>query len=147
MKRSGMQMDDYEIVQSYKNAKSKSEQLKILADLNCTTVDMIKNILHENGVTTQGKPAKPKVAPVQQEVQDAPKTAPTACQPADPVDVWKEKQRENIGMFTAALIDALKPVKSEICNHYCKYADLLKKTDKHIYEDLLKDICGKCPLL
>lgn len=145
MKRLGMQMDDHEIVLSYKNAKSKNEQLKILAELNATTVEKIRFILNENGVSTQGKSVKPKVAPVQP-AKETHKAEPTTCKPKE-LDVWKEQRRENTGMFTAALIDALEPVKEEICEHYCKYAELLKKTDQRIYQDLMDSICEKCPLL
>lgn len=40
-----MEMTDKEIITSYNQAKHKSTQLRILADLNCTTVGNIKKIV------------------------------------------------------------------------------------------------------
>lgn len=44
-----MEMKPDEIVVRYRQAKDKSEQLKILADLNACTVDGIINVLCEHG--------------------------------------------------------------------------------------------------
>lgn len=44
-----MDMKPDEIVVRYRQAKDKSAQLKILADLNCCTVDGIINVLCEHG--------------------------------------------------------------------------------------------------
>ena len=44
-----MTMTDNEICRNYRAAKNKLEQIKILADMNCTTVDEIKKILISGG--------------------------------------------------------------------------------------------------
>lgn len=44
-----MDMTPDEIVVRYRQAKDKAEQLQILADLNCCTVDGIINVLCEHG--------------------------------------------------------------------------------------------------
>lgn len=44
-----MDMKPDEIVVRYRQAKDKAEQLQILADLNCCTVDGIINVLCEHG--------------------------------------------------------------------------------------------------
>jgi len=52
-----MQMTSGEIITSYKQAKNPGEQIKILAELNDTTIDAITDILAGAGVTipSQGK--------------------------------------------------------------------------------------------
>lgn len=57
-----MEMTNNEIVRSYQSAKKKRDQIKILADLNCTTTDDIKEILKNGGVNMPGG-AHPKKAP------------------------------------------------------------------------------------
>lgn len=44
-----MTMTDNEICRNYRAAKNKPEQIKILADMNCTTVDEVKKILISGG--------------------------------------------------------------------------------------------------
>ncbi len=48
------QMSPSEIVQMYKEAKEKSIQIKILAELNLCSQDEIKAILRENGIRLPG---------------------------------------------------------------------------------------------
>lgn len=48
-----MQMTESEIVKDYREAKNKSEQINILADLNCCSKVEIKEILLNNGVSSQ----------------------------------------------------------------------------------------------
>lgn len=47
-------MTEAEIIRRYKNADKKREQIQILADLNACKTDVIKKILNDNGVPTQG---------------------------------------------------------------------------------------------
>lgn len=131
MKRQGFQMDDYEIVRSYKESDNKRKQIKILAELNCSTPEMIKKILHENGVATQGSPVKPrqkpkaKVAPVQQ----------------------KRKEPAKQDVTLSGVIHAVEQIRQEFCDKYCKYSDLLIRADNDdIYLDLMHSICDRCPL-
>ena len=51
-----MQMTNGEIVASYRQAKNKKEQVKILAELNCCTQDEIKKILLEGGLDVRELP-------------------------------------------------------------------------------------------
>lgn len=57
-------MTDGEICRNYHGAKNRSEQIQILADLNCTGRDEIIRILIKNGervripLPTRGKPRK-----------------------------------------------------------------------------------------
>ena len=44
-------MTEEEIVRNFKQAKNKREQIKILADLNCTSRDEIEETLKKNGVS------------------------------------------------------------------------------------------------
>lgn len=53
-----MQMTDAEIRESYRTAKNKRHQVKILAELNACGVDVITAILNENGKKAQKMPEK-----------------------------------------------------------------------------------------
>lgn len=61
-----MDMKPDEIVVRYKQAKKKSEQLKILADLNACTVDEIIDVLCEHGEYQRNYFNKAKIALKQQ---------------------------------------------------------------------------------
>lgn len=50
----GMTMTDNEIVKSYKEAKNKQNQIKVLAELNDTNPEEIKKILKSKGVDLRG---------------------------------------------------------------------------------------------
>ena len=45
-----MQMSNREIVNNYKEAKDRTQQVKILADLNCCSIEQIIGILTSNGI-------------------------------------------------------------------------------------------------
>lgn len=141
MKRQGFQMDDFEIVRSYKESDDKRKQIKILAELNCSTPEMIKKILHENGVATQGSPVKPrqktkaKVAPVQQKRKEPAKQDVKLSEPA----------KQDVTL--SGVIHAVEQIRQEFCDKYCKYSDLLIRADNDdIYLDLMHSICERCPL-
>ena len=53
-----MQMTDAEIRESYRTAKNKRQQVRILAELNACEVDVITAILNENGKKAQKMPEK-----------------------------------------------------------------------------------------
>lgn len=65
-------MTDEEIVRDYQQAKNKQKQIKILADLNCTTPSEIKAILAEAGVEGVAAPKRMvhRSAPEQTSVYD-----------------------------------------------------------------------------
>lgn len=51
-----MTMTEGEIVRDFKAAKSKAKQIDILAQLNCCSVQTIRDILENNGVVLKGVP-------------------------------------------------------------------------------------------
>lgn len=66
-----VKMTEEEIVRNFKQAKNKREQIKILADLNCTSRDEIKEILKKNGVSEEELPAKPGRKVKKEEIPEA----------------------------------------------------------------------------
>lgn len=55
-----MMMSDSEICASYRDAKNKNSQIEVLAELNATTTEHIKEILKSRGVTFGKRGPKPK---------------------------------------------------------------------------------------
>lgn len=55
-----MEMTDFEIVSSYREAKKKKDQIEILSDLNCCSKERIIEILKENGVSPKELPRNRK---------------------------------------------------------------------------------------
>lgn len=49
-----MEMNENEIVRSYRESKNKKQQIGILADMNCCEPEQIKEILKKNGVDLRG---------------------------------------------------------------------------------------------
>lgn len=49
-----MEMNENEIVRSYRESKDKKQQIGILADMNCCEPEQIKEILKKNGVDLRG---------------------------------------------------------------------------------------------
>jgi ribosomal protein L16 Arg81 hydroxylase len=49
-----MEMNENEIVRSYRESKNKKQQIDILADINCCKPEQIKEILKKNGVDLRG---------------------------------------------------------------------------------------------
>jgi hypothetical protein len=49
-----MEMNENEIVRSYRESKDKKQQIGILADINCCKPEQIKEILKKNGVDLRG---------------------------------------------------------------------------------------------
>lgn len=59
--RPGMHMTDDEICAMYRDAANKSKQIGILADLNCTDKDKIREILYDHEMMK--KPGRPSTGP------------------------------------------------------------------------------------
>ena len=81
-----MMMSDSEICQSYKDAKKKSGQIDILAQLNATDPESIRKILKDNNVLEAKRGPKPKAnlrIPEQREVPKMPESAKEAAKAAD----------------------------------------------------------------
>ena len=64
-------MTEEEIVRNFKQAKNKREQIKILADLNCTSRGEIEETLKKNGVSKEELPAKPGRKAKKEEIPEA----------------------------------------------------------------------------
>lgn len=62
-KRKNMVMTDAEIVRSWKEAKDRIAQVRILAELNVCSRDVIIEILKSNGIDGRQLPRKKKAAP------------------------------------------------------------------------------------
>jgi hypothetical protein len=88
-----MNMTPEEICRSYREAKKKMEQIKILSELNATTEEEIKKILKENGYLKTG----PKTA-IMQTALKQPKleTPETNIQPKQEVVMPTEETVETI---------------------------------------------------
>lgn len=55
-----MEMSNHDIVKSYKEAKDKKEQIKILSQLNVCSTETIRKILIEEGIPFQSLPRQRK---------------------------------------------------------------------------------------
>ena len=64
-----MEMTNEEICRNYKQAKHRQNQIKILADLNQTSVDEIRQILIDGGAL-RPKPKKEATAPMPENISD-----------------------------------------------------------------------------
>ena len=82
-----MEMTKNEIFTSWREAKDKKEQVKVLADLNCTTQEHIVEILKEQGADGRLLPHKRKPA----EKKEQPQTV--AANPDEPAQVILEVNR------------------------------------------------------
>jgi hypothetical protein len=69
-----MEMNENEIVRSYRESKNKKQQIGILADMNCCEPEQIKEILKKNGVDLRGGNyrAKKEEAPKEDAKADPP---------------------------------------------------------------------------
>lgn len=108
-----MIMDKGEICRDYKSAKNKKEQIKILAQLNCTTEAYIKAVLIENGLVV------PKVKSEKQETKRT--------------ETKKEKLPDSVfeEMFSRmdSIEDELKKCQLQICcltDEYIAIAEFIK---------------------
>lgn len=82
-----MEMTKNEIFTSWREAKDKKDQVKILADLNCTTQEHIVEILKESGADGRLLPHKRKPA----EKKEPPQTV--AANPDEPAQALVEVSR------------------------------------------------------
>ena len=82
-----MEMTNADIYKSWREAKDKKEQVKVLADLNCTTQEHIVEILKEQGADGRLLPRKRK--PVEE--KEPPKTL--AVNPDKPARMIIEETR------------------------------------------------------
>lgn len=67
-----MVMSKTEILRDWEGAKDKKAQIQILADLNCTTPEAIKEVLREMGVDGRQLPREKK----HEKAEETPKTQP-----------------------------------------------------------------------
>lgn len=87
-------MTNEEIVRDYLQARNKVNQIRVLADMNLTTMTEIKRILIANGVedVAAPKPRGRRKKPAAAQLQEA-ETPPSAA-PEPPQDDWPEVYRE-----------------------------------------------------
>ena len=76
-----MMMSDSEICASYRDAKNKNSQIEVLAELNATTTEQIKEILKKRGVLFGKRGPKPKATIA--EADSEPITAENLAKAAD----------------------------------------------------------------
>lgn len=65
-----LQMRKNEIVRNYKSAKNPKEQIRILADLNCTSQTEIKKVLAEAGVELPQRTSKNAKKPINTQCEE-----------------------------------------------------------------------------
>ena len=121
-----MQMSHFEIFQSYRQAAEPVKQVKILAELNNTTIEDINEILKAQGVDYRKlpRPRKNKKAPnninsptsVQQKVDE-----PTVLEKT--IEIPKEPTIEDITFF----ISKLKQRRKEASEEITKIDEMLKQ--------------------
>lgn len=161
MTRRGFSMSDYDICKSYREAKTKSKQIGILADLNSVSRGQIKIVLMENGemksdarsrnypieqkVARDIETAKEKKGDKTMEEDNKTETVVKKRGRKKANDTAPEKQQKTSDKLTVSEI--IYSVQDSVCKGYCKYHDLLDRPDNdEVYTKLLKDICTKCPL-
>lgn len=91
-------MTDEEIRRSYLRAKSRSTQVRILAELNAVDVSAMQNKLVELGLMEKPKPVRRRPAPVRRPMP-APAAKPTA-EPVAPTEL-REGERRNVAAESA----------------------------------------------
>lgn len=82
-------MSDKEIVREYNEAKNKSEQITILADLNLMQESDIKDILAKNGIKVPGKRGRKKMEKVAEEKAPVKKVTKTTVDDVPKTNVTK----------------------------------------------------------
>jgi hypothetical protein len=87
-----MQMTNGEIITSYKQAKDQREQINILAQLNGTTTDTIKDILTQAGITLPQPKAQIFDARADKIISDGIANGKTAAQIADEIGGVSKQQ-------------------------------------------------------
>lgn len=99
-----MEMTKGEITRAYREAHNKSEQIKILAELNCCEKSEIEKILKDAGheIPTRGRKPKAKAQTEPKRAKIKPKTTPkteekvdfTQCEAIEPVEEEIEEVEE-----------------------------------------------------
>ena len=82
-----MTMTDEEVLRSFRQAKKPSDQVQVLADLNSTTTDNIREILVKQGVDPRQLPRKKRRIE-----QSAPEAAAPVKQVSSFVDALKDEE-------------------------------------------------------
>jgi len=85
-----MVMTKNEILRDWEGAKNKKEQIQILADLNCTSQEDIKDILLEMGVDYRRLPREREKK--NEKAAEAPKAQPKEGTIDDIIRDWEEKK-------------------------------------------------------
>lgn len=113
-----------EICRDYRLAKNKREQIKILADLNCTSTEEIEKVLVDCGEMAQPKPKKKPAKRTESEPVKMPELSDAVA------DVLFQRMDE-LDKLIKPLEDELKPLRNE----YTEIATFLKRCGREkIYE-------------
>lgn len=138
-----MMMSDSEICQSYKDAKKKSGQIDILAQLNATDPESIRKILKDNNVLEAKRGPKPKAhikMPEQKEVPKMPKAEEVAGAAGVPVTEELKEAFEKIEKEETKLVPHIRvpipPIVREAIEE--KLSDIEQKIKYH--EDALQKL-------
>lgn len=101
-----MEMTPQEIVGRYRRATNKSEQIKILSELNACSKEDITKILEDQGVTVKkpGRKKKAAVAPVQQDEH----TEAAVPEEKDPEGNETEQDQKAAGCIPEIVLQAIR---------------------------------------
>lgn len=122
-----MQMTNEEIVRDYNAAANKQKQIKVLAELNCTSPGEIRRVLAEAGVPGVEAPKRPKKikpeVPQDSTAEKIPK-APKAASARKEPSFW-----ERMEAILAALPEKLPPEAEGIVQNLLQtlFADYLEQ--------------------
>lgn len=123
-----MQMTNEEIVRNYNEAKNKTAQIGILADLNCCPKSEIRNILREAGIKLSGNPNFGKAT-----IKKKPKAKDELKAAAEEIEKQEEEKTKRIpDVVRHQLLEDIKKLDEEI-------GELLKKKKElldFVYENL-----------
>lgn len=110
-----MEMTKAEILRSWEEAKDKTNQVKVLAELNCTTQEIIVRILKEQGVDPRRLPRtrrEQKKAPPQEKAAEPARVIPFpdgAGQPKPRAVHEAERMRELFAAISEATMKGKTP--------------------------------------
>lgn len=100
-----MQMNNADIVKSYREAKDKKKQVSILAELNACEKEKIISILKEGGISDRELPRNRKKTE-----SDGKSEKPMAIQKAQPTEKAEPKKEESPAAVTEELPEIVKEV-------------------------------------
>lgn len=118
-----MEMSEKEIIASYNNAKHKPTQLRILADLNCTTVAEIKRIVG----LQEGNMVKSEIEKIGEFAEKQKKIKPKHIQEEEPVKAAELtiKIPDSIYNMAVTRLEELENILENARKEYAEIAEFL----------------------